>query len=293
MMKKAKVYVQFPKTGLGNMLLVWSRAFVFAQINGLPFITSGWGGIRWGAWIRWERKKRTYWGYFKENTFWERAQLAFQRRSFKIIREPGIEQIALDENEKSLFLFDQVYTDNDLFAPLRGRRTLVRQGIMDILLPAMKQRLHEYNPPVISVHIRRGDFKFGNPITPTDFFINSIQLAREISGKELPVTVFTDASPEEIKDVLALPNVKLTDDKPDILDILLMSKSKVIVLSRSSTFSYWGAFLSDAIIIKPEEDWQNSLRPAEVNQNIFEGKVNFQDLDSIENLKKGLRTYQW
>jgi Glycosyl transferase family 11 len=146
---------------------------------------------------------------------------------------------------------------------------------------------------VISVHIRRGDFKLGNPITPTGFFINSINLAREISGMELPVTVFTDAAPGEIKDVLAMPNVTLADNKPDILDILLMSKSKMIVLSRSSTFSYWGAFLSDAVIIKPEEDWQNDLRPAEVNKTIFEGKVNFDDAQSLEKLKMGLRACKW
>lgn len=292
-MKKAKVYVQFPKTGLGNMLLVWSRGFVFADINDLPFITSGWGGIRWGAWIRWERKKRTYWGYFKENTWRERIRLAYQKRSSKIIHEPAVEQVSLQENEKALFLFDRIFTDNDLFGPVRAHRSLIRKGIGDILLPAMQRRLDEYTPPVISIHIRRGDFKFGNPITPTDFFIHSITLTREITGKELPVTIFTDATPGEIKDVLALPNVTLSEDKPDILDILLMSRSKVIVLSQSSTFSYWGAFLSDAIIIKPDGDWQNDLRPADVNKTVFEGKVNFNDEASVEKLKNGLKAYKW
>jgi hypothetical protein len=143
----ANVYIRFPRTGLGNMLLVWSRGFVFASINDLPLVTSPWGGIHWGAWMRWERKKRTYWGYFKENTRWERLQLAFQKRSFRIVNEPGIDLISPEENGKTLFLFDQVFTDNDLFGPVRAYRPLILQGLSALLLPAMKQRLEEYAPP--------------------------------------------------------------------------------------------------------------------------------------------------
>jgi glycosyl transferase family 11 len=293
MKKKASVYVKFPRTGLGNMLLVWSRGYVFATINDIPLITSSWGAIRWGAWIRWERKKRMYWGYFKENTWWERISLSLRKKSYNIISEPRVSQLSLSENERSLFIFDRIYTDNDLFSPVRSHRLLVRQGIMDMLLPDMQKRLNEYETPVISVHIRRGDFKLGNPITPNSFFINAINLAREMSGKELPVTVFTDAAMEEISDVLSLPGVKPAENKPDILDILLMSRSKLIVLSQSSTFSYWGAFLSDAIVIKPEGDWQNDLRPAEINHTIFEGNVNFSVGESVEQLKKSLKAYKW
>ena len=52
-----KVYIKFPKTGLGNMLLVWARGVAFAKLNNLSYGTSSWWGLRWGALIRREQKK--------------------------------------------------------------------------------------------------------------------------------------------------------------------------------------------------------------------------------------------
>ena len=292
-MKKAGVYVKFPKTGLGNMLLTWSRAVTFAHLNDLPLVTSAWGRISWGAWLRWERKKRTYWGYFKENSRWERWRSQRRQKSAVLVMEPAVERLPQPVTADTVFVFDQVSPGKDLFGPFRAHRELVRKSLLELLLPAMKSRLEGYEKPVIAVHIRRGDFKYGNPITPTSFFIDAILLARKISGRELPVTVFSDAAPAEIADVLSLPSVRMTEDKPDILDILLMSKCSMIVLSQSSTFSYWGAFLSDALIVKPEGDWQTDIRPADVNERLFEGKIDFQDPGSVEKFTTCLRTFQW
>lgn len=286
-MKKGKVYVQFPRTGLGNMLLVWSRAFVFSRLNELPLVTTSWGRIQWGAWLRWERKKRTYWGYFREDGRWKSWVARFQKRRLAVVVEPEVK--TWPGTDKTIFLFNQVSPEKDLFGPFRAEREMVKKGIFDLLSPRISAALDGYTPPVIAIHIRRGDFKHGNPITPTLFFINAILLTREIAGEQWPVTVFTDAAPGEIRDVLSLPAVRLAEDKPDVLDILLMSKSRVLVLSRSSTFSYWGAFLSDAVIIKPEGDWQDDLRPREINNLIFEGKVDFDDPASVQQLKEGLK----
>ncbi|HEV2478856.1 MAG TPA: hypothetical protein VGS79_04305 [Puia sp.] len=286
-MKRGKVYVQFPRTGLGNMLLVWSRAFVFSRLNGLPLVTTSWGRIQWGAWLRWERKKRAYWGYFREDGWWRRWSTAFEKKRLAVVTEPEVKP--WPGTDETIFLFDQVSPEKDLFGPFRAHRDMVKEGILDLLSPRMRAALDTYAPPVIAIHIRRGDFKYGNPLTPTLFFIEAIRLTREAAGEQWPVTVFTDAAPGEIGDVLALPGVRLAEDKPDILDILLMSRSRVLVLSRSSTFSYWGAFLSDAIIIKPEGDWQDDLRPMEINHRIFEGKVDFDDPASVRRLEEGFK----
>ncbi|HEY4062601.1 MAG TPA: alpha-1,2-fucosyltransferase [Puia sp.] len=291
-MSKAKVYVKFPRAGLGNMLLTWSRGFVFAHLNGLTMVTSGWLGFRLGPWIRREKKKRLYWGFFREESWLERKKTNWQKIFRKVVHEPEVEINKRAEDRGVLFQFDQVSPSQDLFGHMRSHRLLVRQGIVDMLLPEMKRRLAEYTPPAIAIHVRRGDFKIASPITPLEFFINAIKIVRSETGTQWPVTVFTDAAPEEIKDILDLPDVSLTEDKPDILDILLMSKSKVLVLSRSSTFSYWGAFLSDAIIIKPEGDWQGDLRPPEVNKDVFEGKVDFNDRSSVKNLEQELKKYR-
>jgi hypothetical protein len=147
--------------------------------------------------------------------------------------------------------------------------------------------------PEIAVHIRRGDFKLGNPVTPNAFFIECIRFIRARIKRPLAVTVFTDAHPGEIKDVLALENVRLAEQKPDILDILQMSKSKIIILSRSSTFSYWAAFLSDAIVIKHIDDWQDNIRPEDVNRERFEGKISFEKPCTLKALAAALENEAW
>lgn len=268
---KGVVYVKFPKTGLGNLLLIWARAKVFAHINGLQLVTSPWWGFRLGAWLRREKKKRLYWGYFKEDSWLNRINVRLRKYRLEVVHEPQVQ--VLDNTAKDkFFLFDQVITDNDLFGAIREHRDFIKEELLNLLNPALKEQLKNYEIPFIALHIRRGDFKFGNPITPLSFFADGINAARAAASKELPVTIFTDADRREVADLLSMPGVKLTENKPDILDILLLSKSKIIILSQSSTFSYWGAFLSDAIILKPHNDWQGNLRSGKVNNSLPEIK---------------------
>ena len=269
----AKVYVQFPKTGLGNLLLIWARAKVFAQIHSLPLVTSSWWGIRWGAWLRGEQKKRVYWGYFNENSWWHRLKAALYLKTSEIIAEPPLANSPSFRIQKNaLYLFRDVVTNNDLFDGLREHKDFLKNEIEQLVKPSLLRKLNHYPVPVISVHIRRGDFKIANPITPLSFFINAVRQIRSIVNAEWPVTVFTDAEPHEIEEILNEPGVTLAAPKPDVLDILLMSKSKAIVLSQSSTFSYWSAFLSDAVVFLNQNDWQktitgNSFREFRITEN--------------------------
>lgn len=276
------VYVKFPKTGLGNLLLVWARARVFAKVNNLHIITSSWWGIRWGAFIRRENKKRLYFGYFIESSFRKKVSIILCKIFKKKCYEPPIEIPTYQSN--AIYIFNKIIVNPDLFKDLRKDREFIREELNNIVEPDILKKLKNYSVPSISVHIRRGDFKYGNPITPISFFVNSINLIRDTIGYSLPVTVFSDATTNELSEILSIPNVEIACPKPDILDILLMSKSEIVVLSQSSTFSYWAAFLSNAIIIKPWEDWQNNLRDEEDNKKYFEGKISFNENKGIEEL---------
>lgn len=282
---KGIVYVKFPKAGLGNLLLVWSRARVFAHINHLPMVTSPWWGFRWGAWLRGEKMKRLYWRYFRESSLIDRVGIWLKKwTSIKVI-EPSVEIIQNDSKPR-IYYFSQIVTNNDLFGDIRKHRDFIKKEIYELLSDSLKSKIHDYTVPVISVHIRRGDFKFGNPITPLSFFIDAIKSVRSIHNSQMPVTVFTDADMSEIEDLMILPDVYLSEKKADILDILLMSMSKVIILSQSSTFSYWGAFLSDAVILKPHTDWQQYIRSSEIYSNYPEINWKEGDEECVENLRK-------
>jgi hypothetical protein len=262
----SKVYVKFPKTGLGNLLLIWARAYVFSEINHLPLVASSWWAFRWGAWLRNEKKKRFYFGYFKEDSFFNRVSFRFYGWMHKVIYNPSVRKLTQNNNDDCLYLFNKVSDDTDLFGCLREHEQMIRKKIYEMLSPKLEKELSGYTVPIISAHIRRGDFKKGNPITPESFFINCIKEIRSSVGEDWPITIFTDAGEWEIENVLSLPHAHIAKPKADILDILLMSKSKVIITSRSSTFSYWAAFLSDAVVIRPEGDWQKTIK---VNQNNY------------------------
>ncbi|NTS43792.1 alpha-1,2-fucosyltransferase [Flavisolibacter sp. BT320] len=290
MKRSSLVYVSFPKTGLGNLLLVWARAKVFSHRHSIPLITSAWWGIRWGSWLRNEQKKRLYWGYFRGSSIQNRVKARVACRVLPVIREPEDESA---NGQPSVYFFSTIVTENDLFKTIRPYRSLVLAEIINLLKPELQKKWPHLSKPEMAVHIRRGDFVKGNPITPVFFFVQCIEFVRKLTRYDLAVTVFTDARPEEIGDVLQLKNVALADAQPDILDLLQMSQSRILVLSQSSTFSYWAAFLSEAIVIKSAGDWQGDLRPSDVNRHRFEGKIAFDQPETLEPLRWAIQKEAW
>jgi hypothetical protein len=276
---RSKVYVKFPKRGLGNMLLIWGRAFAFAHEHKLDMFIGKWWGVRWGVWFRKEKYKRLYWGYFKEDGILKRLQLfSYQLTATKVIEPKGCLK---DIKGKNLFIFKEFESHGDYFQGLKPYRIEIKQALYDILSPAIIKQLGQYEKPVIGMHVRRGDFKYGSTITPLKFFVDAIVNIRSITFGQLPVTIFTDAMPEEISEVLELPFVKIAEAKADILDILLLSQSDICILSIGSTFSFWAAFLSDGIILKHPEEWHPEIRPAEVNKEFFEGFFTNEKIDDV------------
>jgi hypothetical protein len=165
-----------------------------------------------------------------------------------------------------------------LFAQLEDQRTYLYEQLLQALQPTLRHKLNLLKPPVIGMHIRRGDFKRGSTITPNAYFINGINLCRQIAGKQLPVTVFSDAAASEIQDILDLPFVTLSPPKEDVLDILLLSKSDILFLSATSTFSYWAGFFSNSIVIRPNSDWLPNIKkkaPLPYQEIIWDGSSQF------------------
>ena len=271
------------------MLLVWAKGMVFAKINGLPLVTSSWWGLHWGALMRRETKTRLYLGYFKETSLGEKWFMKLQLLFYKIIREPEISALPEDTGQRTIFLFNKVITNEDLFGELRDHQEMIAHELYGMLTSRMRSQLKSYSAPVIGVHIRRGDFKLGNQTTPLEYFINAIKLIRQTRNENLPVTIFTDADHSEISKILELPDIIIAEEKPDILDILLLSKSKIMVLSKGSTFGYWAAFLSGALVIRPHYDWQEKIKVTEAGGIYREVKWNHNDEVSNWLLKEEIK----
>lgn len=285
-MSKNRVYVDFPKVGLGNMLLVWARAVVFCKINNLKLTTSSWWGLRWGALLRRESKKRLYYNYFIESSYLSKIVSFLKMKFGKSIQNPELKIFSIQHED--YFIFNKVNINDDLFLGIREYKHHVVKTLEETLHPRIKKILLKENVSDISIHVRRGDFINGNPITPLSHFITGILLIRKIANKNIIVTVFSDANINELEPLLKLGNIKIANTNPDIVDLLLMSRSKIIFLSQSSSFSYWAAFLSDSLIIIPTNDWQEKICDEDDTRNYRELRWNENEIIPSDLVLKAL-----
>ncbi len=262
MKKKPIVYAKLPSAGLGNLLLVWANALVFSEINKLPLFVTGWGQIHIGPWLRHEKKKRFYGGYFLQKNLLVRIFMIFKYTitpKSSVLSDPPLKKISISENGKSeIYFYSKVPHWSD-FSQLKEHKLLIKNALFNMLKKQHFEQLNNSITPEIGIHIRLSDFKESRPgeslftagaiRTPLTYFIEHIKNIREKEGKELHVTIFSDGHKHELEEILNINNVSLAENQSDIVDMLLLSKSKYIIPSAKSTFSYWSAFLSDAEII--------------------------------------------
>lgn len=279
--KGSYCYAHLPRAGLGNMLLVWARALVYAHLTGSVFMTSSWTKLRVGPILRGERSRRWYGGCFKDLQNTNRLVKLWVLWTYHRIEEPTFEPAQRSPSSRTLYVFNEIPHWRDYFGAIRGHRELVREKLYEAVSDRYLESLNSIEPPVVGVHVRRGDFrelqpgedfaKVGLVRTPLSYFQDLIRSIRTIHGSEVPVTIFSDGYDQDLADLLTMPNVRRASDNPDIVDLLLLSKSGLIVASAGSTFGYWAGFLADAPLILHPDHIHAPIRPGEVNARYFEG----------------------
>jgi hypothetical protein len=298
-MLESCVHARLPRGGLGNKLLVWARALVFAHTHGLPLLTSGWAEVKLGPYLRRERSKRQYWGYFPHSP----APGLLQQALLAWAYQPPIVEPALDmplgdvAASRQVCVFERVPPWEDYFQGLRGHEGLVSAAFHQALGDGYARLSQAAPKPTVAVHVRRSDFrelapgevlgKACNVRTPIDFYVDVVNGLRAIAGHALPVTVFTDGRAEDVRALLDLPQVTMAAHNPDIVDLILMSQARCLVTSAGSTFSYWAAYMSEAsVILHPGHDV--AIRSDAMRAVHFEGPLPTPDQPS-ELLRQNLR----
>lgn len=277
-MRRSCVHADLPRAGLGNKLLVWARALIFSHLNDLPLYVSNWAGVRIGPILRNEKSKRQYWGYFvktNQPSILKRLGFVMSKRT----EDPSLGLVG-GIDEKILYTFREMPSWPDYFKDLREFRGLITEHFYQNVVPKYLSLAQSQEAPVIGVHVRRSDFRepaageeIGNSCnqrTSLDYYIRTVEAIRDIQGAQLPVTVFTDGRENDIAKLLVLPEVKMAAKNPDIVDLLLLSRSRYIVVSPGSTFSYWAAFVSNASVIT-HPSFRMRIRSDE--EKLFEGPV--------------------
>lgn len=279
------VVCRLPKAGLGNQLFPLVKAAVFARLNELPLSVVGYHQFKIGPYLRREKTKRNYSGYFSFQRGWlgeslQRAKLATYG-NYQTVSEPPVETLSGEAIKKTKFQFSAIPHYNDYFAGLREHRELALTGFREMLSRPVARRVEDLEAPCIGVHIRMGDFRklragedfgsVGAVRTPEDYFAGLIEKIRAINGRDLPVSVFTDGYKQEFQRLFNMKKVSMVEGNADIVDMLLLSRSKLIITSAGSTFSYWSAFLSNAPVIMHPDHLHAPVRPDEVNRHWYEG----------------------
>lgn len=285
---------KLPSAGLGNKLFSWASGVVFSKRNNCRHFITGMTKIHLGPLLRGEYSKRFYRGYFNNEYIILPIRLLFykpyqmlQVESDQIVKKPGV------------YVFSEIPHWSDEFKTLKEYRTLIKDSFFESLSSKIKQQVSMYVPPVIAVHIRMGDFrplkveedfsKLGGVRTPITYFINIINQLRKVVGTSTPVTIFSDGDDIELSEILSLNNVKRVQNDYDIVHLVVMSMSKILIMSSGSTFSHWAGFLSDEIIINHFQHAHSPIRPLSINQYKYEGVISpMEELASIPLLYKNL-----
>lgn len=249
-------YARVGRAGLGNLLVPWARCEVFAANHNLPVLAPQWTQPKIGPILRGERDKRYYVGLFDHGTYVRGLKrLWLLARADKVAEQDADAVVASRPARATVIVFSGLGDIMHMFAPLLEHRELIRRRLTAILSASVKARLDAFRQDfVIGAHVRRGDkpvLPFGQVLAPREtsrgfadqWFINCISNIRAVLGRPVPVMIFSDARREQLSALLALENVSLAGENPSIMDIFLMSRSKVLIASGHSTFSKWASFL--------------------------------------------------
>ena len=254
---------KLPRAGLTNKLLVWADGVIYAKLNSSNFIVTPWYHFSIGPFIRNERSKRLYFGYFKKPSFLEGIVALFFALIFNFIKKYDFLRKIMGNK-----IFSTVPIYSDFTAHIREHRWIVKEEFFKMLNSAVQKRLQNKPKIQIGVHIRLGDFKLMNISTPLEYYKKAILKLRESFGSDLAVTIFSDGTDDELHEILCLKGVERATNKQDIDDLVQLSKSEYLVLSQDSSFGYFAAFVSDATVIcKPSN--KNGIVTNEIEEWII------------------------
>jgi hypothetical protein len=249
--------------GLGNELFAWSKAFLASQVLDARLLHPAFGLNR-RRYHRDFRTSRLDWlgqrvltaslpvVEFGEEAYWSTGKHDFEEAVVEFAEREG-----LLRRKNFVFAVNGMWGG---FLAIRKARTFVMAELMRARNAVSNLHAIHGNVAadklVIAVHIRGGDFRAASDETdyrgrfnvalPLDWYVSTCDsLERALPGR-IQFVLVTDASEASVKQFRdrfnPLTTSHLQNTTPS--DLLLMGTADCIVCS-VSTFSMWGAFLSD------------------------------------------------
>ena len=243
------------RAGLGNELLPWARAEIFGRTSHARMLAPHWPLFRLGPYVRREPDKRNYRVLFDDTLYGS----ALKRAAICMLGRRYHEQDgALAANEARASARPVIVEFRGierLFAPLIGHDRFIRDRLWALTKSPLRPAARPYGGRFIAMHVRRGDITrqgFApeellrvNQYTSLQWFEGmayAIRRHRALQG--IPITVFTDGSPDEVAALTAIDGVILHQRASPITDLWTLAEAALLFASGYSTFSMWASFLA-------------------------------------------------
>lgn len=140
--------------------------------------------------------------------------------------------------------------EQDRFLQLNGSHEFLRTALREITRPHWLEAADQIQDVAIGMHVRMGDFvdaqaEPNNPHrrVPHSWFAESLRTIRSAVGYPIRAIVVSDGKESELGELLDQQDVSLVRTGSAISDLLVLSRSKVLIASAGSSFSAWAAFL--------------------------------------------------
>ena len=231
---------ELPHSGLANKLFTWGRCKVFSSIHNVPMLATRWEQWTLGPLLRGELDLRWYRGLFQPSPSEIRA-IKCTKFKFTMPRlaEPAqLNDRTYSKRQRGIVLFRG---RTGFFAPLNGWHVYLRQELYSTVQQQHLRLLRSIDTAPIGIHIRCGDFP-AEEQTPVNWFVGALRHIREELGGSARAYVCSDASTRHLEPLLNEEGVELIRNNA-LVELLLLSRSKILLASAGSTFSAWAAFL--------------------------------------------------
>lgn len=227
------------RTGLGNMLITWARAVVFAKETGAKLIAPAWTNFwRIGPIVRREKDKRLYLGQFTNDGYVKGLS-----RFLRLVCLRHVDEHKYNGEQNCVVKFSG-HEEGMRF--VLKHLDIVKSELLRITDSTINKRLDELPQRFIGVHLRLGDFARIGFALDADYYRRAIRRALHVCGMDTPICLFSDAKDGQIPYLAAeFPTLEIMPKAPALQDILSLSRAKVLVATNRSTFSAWAAVLGN------------------------------------------------
>jgi hypothetical protein len=250
--------------GFGNRLFSWARAEVYARRHALRMVSPVWVYPRWrplylgGVSTSDYLNQIVLFGVFRRHP--AEAGLARLTRDLLVghrLPEPEDLTVSPPEGVPAAYIaFREMGGVYHSFQQLAGEETFLYQRLTEITRQrwlSTVRGLSHFARNAIGLNVRRGkDFRDakrpadwlcqGGLRTPLRWFIDMLRYVRERVGQDTPALLVSDGSPDDLQPLLACGNVTFARPGCAASDLLLLSKTKVLIGSGGSSFSAWASY---------------------------------------------------